>query len=155
MLLAGVEWLWTNSCDILEVRIRFSGSGICSSIFSDWNSGWLSMRFIHNSSAWVGNSGWGMCLIVLCAPFEIVLAVLAPFELMSCLVLLACCLNMLSSCVMASLVTLETGIAPVIASDTVSATLINTSDGVKVGIVRYLYSINTELQTHVPFGAGI
>jgi hypothetical protein len=30
---------------------------------------------------WV-RSAEGMCLIVLCAPFEIVLTVLAPFELM-------------------------------------------------------------------------
>ena len=59
MLPAGVEWLWTNSCDILEVRIGFSGPGICSSISSGGNSGLLSMRSIHDSSAWVGTSGWG------------------------------------------------------------------------------------------------
>ncbi len=46
---------------------------------------------------------------------------------------------------------LETGIAPVIASDRVSAALINASDGVKVGIVNYLCLENTELQTCVPF----
>ncbi len=40
-----------QSCDILEVRIGFSGSGISSSISSGGNSGWLSMRSIHNLSA--------------------------------------------------------------------------------------------------------
>jgi hypothetical protein len=59
MFPAGVEWLWTNSCDIVEVRIGFSGYGIRSSISSGGNSGWLSMRSIHNLSAWVGMSGWG------------------------------------------------------------------------------------------------
>jgi hypothetical protein len=39
---------------------------------------------------------------------------------------------------MASLVMLETGIAPVIHPDRMSAALNNASDGVKVGIVRYL-----------------
>ncbi len=56
---------------------------------------------------------------------------------------------------MASLVMLETGIAPVIASDRVSAALINASDGIKVGIVRYLCLKNIELQTRVPFVSGM
>jgi hypothetical protein len=56
---AGVEWLWTDSCDIVEVRVGFSGSRICCSISSGGNFGWLSMRSIHNLSAWVGTSGWG------------------------------------------------------------------------------------------------
>jgi hypothetical protein len=71
------------------------------------------------------------------------------------LALLACCLNMLSSCVMASLVMLETGIAPVIASDRVSTALINASDGVNVGIVRYLCLKNMKLQMRVPFVSGM
>ncbi len=52
---------------------------------------------------------------------------------------------------MASFVMLETGIAPVIASDRVSAALIDASDGVRVGIVRYLCLKKTKLQTCVPF----
>ncbi len=56
---------------------------------------------------------------------------------------------------MVSLVMLETGIAPVIASDRVSAALINVSDGVKFGIVRYLGLKNMELQTGVPFVSGM
>ncbi len=52
---------------------------------------------------------------------------------------------------MVSFVILETGIAPVIASDIVFAALINASDGVNVGIVRYLCLKKTELQTRVPF----
>ncbi len=56
---------------------------------------------------------------------------------------------------MASFVMLETGIALVIASDRVSAALINASDGVKVGIVRYLCLTKTELQTRVPFVLGM
>ncbi len=56
---------------------------------------------------------------------------------------------------MASLVVLETGITPVITSDKVSASLINASDGVKVGIVRYLCLKNTALQTRVPFVSGM
>jgi hypothetical protein len=62
---------------------------------------------------------------------------------------------MLSGCVMASLVILETGIAPVIPSDKMSAAFINKSDGVKVGIVRYLCLKNMELQTRVPFVSGM
>ncbi len=53
------------------------------------------------------------------------------------------------------IVMLETGIAPVIASDRVSAALINASDGVKVGIVRYLCLKNMELQTRVHFVSGM
>ncbi len=56
---------------------------------------------------------------------------------------------------MASLVMLLTGIAPVVASDRVSAAVINASDGVKVGIVRCLCLKNTELQTSVPFVSGM
>jgi hypothetical protein len=56
---------------------------------------------------------------------------------------------------MASLVMLETGIAPEIASDRVSAALINVSHGVKVGIVRCLCLKNMELQTRVPFVSGM
>ncbi len=52
---------------------------------------------------------------------------------------------------MASFAMLETGIAPVIPSDRVSAALTNASDGVKVGIVRYLCLKKTELQMRVPF----
>ncbi len=56
---------------------------------------------------------------------------------------------------MASLVMLETCIVSVITSDRVSAALINASDGVKVGIVRYLCVKNTALQTCVPFVSGM
>ncbi len=56
---------------------------------------------------------------------------------------------------MASFVMLETGIDPVIASDRVSAALINTSDGVKAGIARYLCLKNTELQMRVLFVSGM
>ncbi len=56
---------------------------------------------------------------------------------------------------MVSLVMLETGIAPVFASDRMSTALINVSDSVKVGIVRYLCSKNMELQTHVLFVTGM
>ncbi len=56
---------------------------------------------------------------------------------------------------MASFVMLETGIVPVIASDRVSAALIITSDGVKVGIVRYLCLKKMELQMCVPFVSGV
>jgi hypothetical protein len=52
---------------------------------------------------------------------------------------------------MASFIMLKTGIVLVIASDRMSATLINASDGVKVGIVRYLCLKNTKLQTRVLF----
>ncbi len=62
---------------------------------------------------------------------------------------------MLISCVMASFVMLETGIVLVIASDRMSAALINMSDGVKVGIVRYLCLKNTELQRRVLFVSGM
>ena len=50
---------------------------------------------------------------------------------------------------------LETGIALVIPSDRIPAALINTSDGVKVGIVRYLCLKKTELQMRVPFVSGM
>jgi hypothetical protein len=156
VFLAGVEWLWTNSCDILAVWMGFSGPRICSSISSGGNSGWLSMRSIHNLSDWVGTTGQGNvfdCTVrTLWDCARCVSTLLAD---VASLALLAWCLNMLSSCVMALFMILETGIAPVIASDRMSAALINTSDGVKVGIVRYLCLKNTELQTRVLFVSGM
>ncbi len=137
VFLAGVEWLWTASCDILGVWIRFSSSGIYSSISSGGNSDWLSMRSIHNSSAWLGTSGWGNVFdCSVCTLWDCACCVSTLWADIASLTLLACCLNMLSSCVMESLVMLETGIVPVITSDRAIAALIKTSDGVKVGIVR-------------------
>ena len=49
----------------------------------------------------------------------------------------------------ASFVIVETGNTPVMASESVSAAFINASEGVSVGIVRYLCLKNTELQTRV------
>lgn len=49
----------------------------------------------------------------------------------------------------ASFVIVDTGNAPVMASESTSAALINASAGVRLGIVRYLCLKNTELQTRV------
>ncbi len=65
------------------------------------------------------------------------------------LLLLACCLKILSSAMIASLVIVEIGNTPVMASARLSAALISASEGVSVGIVKYLCLKNTELQTRV------
>ncbi len=50
---------------------------------------------------------------------------------------------------MVLLVMLETGIAPVMTSKSMSAALINALPGVNVGIVKYLCLKKTKLQTRV------
>ncbi len=49
----------------------------------------------------------------------------------------------------ASFVIVDTGKTPMMASESVSAALSNASEGVSVGVVRYLCLKNTELQTRV------
>ncbi len=126
IFLAGMEWLWPKSCDNLDVQMGFSGSSICSSISSsgnsDWLLGWFSMRSIKNLFNWVGTSGRGdVFYCSVCTLWNCACCVSTLWADVASLALLACCLNMLRSCVMASFLMLETGIAPVIASDRMSA----------------------------------